>query len=213
MEPTTDWSAWHRDYDDPRSRLSERLRVVQRHLRGELDETAPRPVTVLSVCAGDGRDLLEVLAGRADAGRVSGTLLEADARNAAAASARIAELGLDGGIAVRCVDAGHSSAYRGAVPADLVLFCGVFGNICDEDVHRTITNLPQLCRPGALLVWTRHRRPPDLTPRVRSWLDEHAFEEVGFTAPDDGVFSVGAHRFTDVTQPLAPDRPFFAFNR
>lgn len=43
MSPTTDWSAWHADYADPTSLLSERLRVVQRHIHHWLDD---RPQTL-----------------------------------------------------------------------------------------------------------------------------------------------------------------------
>ncbi|MEJ7755344.1 MAG: hypothetical protein WKF83_02510 [Nocardioidaceae bacterium] len=64
MSPKTDWNAWHEDYEDPSSLLSERLRVVQRHIDDWLDETAPAAVSVMSSCAGDGRDLLEVLEAR-----------------------------------------------------------------------------------------------------------------------------------------------------
>lgn len=45
MNSMTDWNAWHADYTDPSSLLSERLRVIQRHIHDWLDETAPNPVT------------------------------------------------------------------------------------------------------------------------------------------------------------------------
>ena len=86
MSSSTDWDAWHDDYADPASPLSERLRVVQGQIAEWLDESAPGPVTVLSSCAGDGRDLLEVLGRRPDADRVTGMLLEADPRNTARAA-------------------------------------------------------------------------------------------------------------------------------
>ena len=35
-------------------------------------------------------------------------------------------------------DAALTDAYAGLVPADIVLACGVFGNITDEDVDRTV---------------------------------------------------------------------------
>ena len=46
-------------------------------------------------------------------------------------------------------DAGTSDAYAGAVPADLVLACGVLGNVTPDDVAATIAFLPRLCAPGA----------------------------------------------------------------
>ena len=152
----------------------------------------------------------QVLEGRVDADRVTATLLEADTRNAERARTHVSRLGLSG-IDVRCTDAGTSSAYVGAVPADLVLLCGVFGNIPDNDVHRTIATLPQFCKPGALVIWTRHRRAPDLTPRIRGWFAECEFEEDDFTAPEHAIFSIGAHRFHGDPLPLAMDQHLFTF--
>src|SRR6476659_7369793 len=161
----TDWRAWHAGYADPASGMSARLAAVQGVIGRWLDETAPRPVRVLSACAGDGRDLLGVLEERADVQRVRATLLEADPALARSAAGAARRLGLKG-VRVRCADAGTTRGYAGSVPADLVLLCGIFGNVSDVDVHRTIRALPQLCAPGALVVWTRHRRDPDLTPTI-----------------------------------------------
>ena len=110
-------------------------------------------------------------------------------------------------------DAGELSAYEGAVPADLVLACGVFGNVPDQDVRRTVLALPQLCAPGATVIWTRHRRPPDLTPSIRGWLREGGFAELEFVAPDDVLWSVGVHRFDGATAPLSRERIFSFYCR
>jgi predicted acetyltransferase/ADP-ribose pyrophosphatase YjhB (NUDIX family) len=191
---TTDWVGWHAPYADPASALSRRLAVVQGHVARVLDATAPLPVRVLSVCAGDGRDLLGVLACRDDANRVTATLVEldpelADRARAAAATARLV------GVDVRTGDAGDPVEYSGAGPADLVLVAGVFGNVPDDDVRGTVRRLPGLCARGAVVIWTRHRNPPDLTPAIRGWFADAGFEEVAFEAPDDVTFGVGVHRW------------------
>ena len=80
-----DWVAWHAPYDDPGSNLERRLRWVQRRIRMALDEMLPGPVRVLSLCAGQGRDLLEVLADHPRRGDVQAVLVEMDDRNVAAA--------------------------------------------------------------------------------------------------------------------------------
>ena len=41
-------------------------------------------------------------------------------------------------------DAGESDSYLDAAPADLVLMCGVFGNLTDADVQRLVGFLPAL---------------------------------------------------------------------
>ena len=92
------------------------------------------------------------------------TLLELDERNVAAAQAAVDDGALRNVTVVRA-DAGDRSAYVGAVPADLVLMAGVFGNISDADVQRTITALPELCAADATVIWTRTRRARTSRPR------------------------------------------------
>ena len=202
----TDWVAWHRDYADPESAHSRRLEEV----RGQISRALPdAPVRVLSICAGQGDDLLAVL--RDHSAPVTGRLVELDARNAAELRARIAAGGLP--LDVVQDDAGELSVYEGAVPADLVLACGIFGNIPAGDVHRTIAALPQLCDSGATVIWTRHRREPDLTPSIREWLREAGFTELEFVAPDDELWSVGVHRFDGTPVPLSRGRIFSFYCR
>ncbi|MGH8829358.1 MAG: SAM-dependent methyltransferase [Jiangellaceae bacterium] len=208
----TDWNFWHAPYDDPGSSLSRRLRIIQQHLRTWLDDSSPRDVQVLSLCAGDARDLIDVLKERDDAARVSGVLVELDSRSCARAAAALAEAALHS-VVVREGDAADSSLVADSVPADLVLLAGVFGNVSDDDVRRTIEALPMMCKPDAAVIWTRHRNAPDLTPAVRHFLLEAGFEEKDFTAPADAVFSVGLHRYHGRTQPWAPPGALFTFIR
>ena len=56
-----DWRAWHAKYDVPGSELSRRLAAVQEQVRAALDRAPAGPVPVVSLCAGQGRDLLEVI--------------------------------------------------------------------------------------------------------------------------------------------------------
>ncbi|MDQ6933756.1 MAG: SAM-dependent methyltransferase [Actinomycetota bacterium] len=197
---TTDWAAWHAKYADASAPLSRRLQLITGLVDGWLDRTASAEVRILSVCAGDGRDLIGVLHRRADAARVQADLLELDGRLVAAA--RDGSAGLDGVRVHRC-DAGDASSYADLTGADLVLLAGVFGNIPDADVERLIAVLPQLCRPQALVIWTRHRRPPDLTGAIREWFTKRSFVEESFTAPADVHFAVGAHRFAGEPQPMS----------
>lgn len=142
---TTDWHAWHAPYDDAQSPLSRRRRIIQGHLRDWLDETQPRNVRVLSVCAGDGSDLIDVLRDRRDADR-----------------------------------------------------------------HATVAALPQLSASGGRVIWTRHRREPDLTGSIRTWFRQAGFTECDFTAHHDAIFTVGVCDYTGRRGSPAPlpDRLF-----
>jgi Putative methyltransferase len=209
---STDWLEWHAPYEDESSPLSRRLRSVQRSIRTFLDEHPDGPIRAVSACAGQGRDLLEVLATHPARGRVSARLVELDHRNVAIARAAATVNGLTG-VEVVEADAGNTASYAGAVPADLVLFCGVFGNLRTDDLERTVRALPAFCAPGATLVWTRGNFEPDLRDTIRGWLAETGFEELSFDAPDDADWSVGTNRLTTDPVPLPADEELFVFRR
>jgi hypothetical protein len=212
MLDETDWFDWHSRYADVDSPLAWRLRLVQRHIASWLDERTDQSLSVLSLCAGQGRDLLDVLVGRADAARVRARLIEYDPRNVEVARARAAAGNL-GGVTVVRADAGDPVSYQGAVPADLVLVAGVLGNISDADVRATVETLPQLCAANATVIWTRVREAPDLTPAIRGWLADAGFVERAFEAPAGVLFSVGVHRFAGRPQPLTRTGKLFEFVR
>lgn len=207
-----DYVRWHDAYDDPESSLSKRLAHVQRAIAAFLDET-PGPVRVLSVCAGQGHDVLGVLEGRPDdRGRVSGTLVELDPTNAEIARAWIARLGVRLDVVER--DAGVTDSYRGLVPADLVLLSGIMGNITASDIERLIHTARQFCAPGATAIWTRGAQEPDLGPDIRRWFAEAGFAEVSCEEWIEGTtMRVGVERLTDPPEPLRPGEPIFTFYR
>jgi hypothetical protein len=205
-----DWVEWHQGYDDPGSLLSRRLELVQGHLRAELDRAPAGDMRLISLCAGQGRDVIGVLTGHRRRDDVRARLVEQDERNVAVARQAARAAGLDG-VEVLRADAGITDACVGAVPAQIVVACGIFGNISDSDIQATVAALPSLCAPGALVLWTRHRRPPDLTPAIRSWFEEAGFGEEAFDSSLDGFMSVGAHRLTGEPAALVPGRRLFTF--
>ena len=103
--------------------------------------------------------------------------------------------------------------YADALPADVLLLCGIFGNVSDADIERTATAAPALCAPGASVIWTRHRRAPDLTPRIRGWFQASGFAEVAFDVPDQTLtgVSVGVGRLAVPPPATLPDGPLFTF--
>ena len=80
-------------------------------------------------------------------------------------------------------------------------------------MNRTIAATPQLCNENAVVIWTRHRQDPDLTPRIREWFREHGFEEEHVEAPDHAIYSVGVHRFVGVPSRLNAEQHLFTFIR
>jgi hypothetical protein len=204
-----DWHAWHAEYEAPASSLARRLRVVQDRIRVALDGCPPGPLRVISLCAGQGRDLLQVLAEHPRASDVRARLVELDRRNTAVAEETCEAAGLHQ-IEVVTADAALTDHYRGMVPADIVLVCGLFGNITDEDIERTIDSCPRLCATGGTVIWTRDRFAPDRIPLICDWFGERDFDLQWLSEPDAG-FGVGVHRYTGVARPLTPGVRMFSF--
>jgi hypothetical protein len=209
-EPAPRWVNWHLQYADPGHALSRRLHDVQQQISTYLDHAPAHDLSTLSLCAGQGDDLLGVLPNHPAAGRVCANLVELEAGNVTVARERIARLRLDR-VEVHQADAGLSDTYAGLVPADLVLACGVFGNLADEEVAAAIAALPQLCTANAQVIWTRHRRAPDLTPRINEWFAGAGFQELRFHSPDNNGWTVGTHRLVGRPEPLRLGERWFSF--
>jgi hypothetical protein len=210
---TTDWYAWHAPYDELVSPLTRRLAVVQDAVREFLDTARPGPLRVVSLASGQSRDLLPLLIEHPRGVDVRGRLVELDPRNVDFTEGAVLGAGLSG-IEVVAGDAGRTDAYAGAVPADLVLACGLLGSITAAEVEATVAALPQLCAVGATLVWTRNRRTEDPTPQIRGWLAAAGFAEVSVVAgsPDDGAFTVGVARWTGEAGAVVPGTRMFSLS-
>lgn len=187
-----DWLAWHEAYDDPASSLARRLEVVRRHLGQALDEVAATNPMLLSLCAGDGRDVISVLAARAAQPEVAAILIESDPTLARRASEAAADAGL-GSVQVRRRDAGALASFSDVVPVDVLMLCGVFGNLEPTAVKAVVDAIPWLVSFGGFVIWTRGGSEPDRRPEIRRWFRSAGLEEVAFEgAPEP--YGVGINR-------------------
>ncbi len=208
------WVRWHQPYEDPSSNLTLRLRTVQSMVRDVLDEIPgehPGRIRVVSLCAGQGRDVIDVVATHPRGPEVSALLVELDPALVAFARDRAAAAGVADRVRIVEGDASQSHWYADDVPADLVLVCGVFGNISAADITATIEAMRSFCVPGGHVIWTRHRRPPDATPAIRADFAAAGFTEVAFEAPEGTVMTVGHHRLDAPPTPFDPGHVLFEF--
>jgi hypothetical protein len=204
-----EWVEWHRRYDeDPTMR--DRLAEVQRCIWGALDRAPPGPVRVASACAGDGRDLIGVLERHPRGPEVRARLVELSPELAQRGRDRATAAGVSG-VEFFVGDAGLAASYAGAVPANLLLLCGIFGNITEDDLRNTVRRAPELCAPGATVVWTRGRFEPDLTPTIRRWFEEAGFRGVSFVTIDGSTKSVGSGVLSVEPPPYRPLGRLFTF--
>jgi hypothetical protein len=205
------WVAWHGSYDDPSSSLSARLRQVQLRLSEAISQAPAGRIRLLSLCAGQGRDVIGVLPAHPRRDDVTAVLVESDPDNARVASQHAASAALPQ-VEVRVADASRAASFADALPADVLLLCGIFGNISEQEIRQTVAAAPALCAAGATVIWTRHRRPPDLTARLRAWFAENGFDEVAFDAlATRALTSVGVHRLRHAPPGPPPSGPLFTF--
>jgi hypothetical protein len=198
-----DWWEWHREYDELGSRLALRTELVHRNIRNFLDTRDPgSTVRIISPCAGQGRELLPVIAAHPRRADVRARLVELDPRNVAAACDAVSDLRLDWNVDVVSGDASVTDVWVGAVPADLVVLCGVLGCIDDVDARTTIAALPELCTAGATVVWTLQPSQLERMREIRSWFEESGFTEQAFESPGIDASWVGLHRLAGEPRPL-----------
>jgi hypothetical protein len=205
-----DWYDWHAEYEEPAGTLSHRLATVQQYLRDTLDHLPDGPVRLVGLCAGQGRDIAGVLKDHPRAADVGGRIVELDPRNTETAKRLLAEAGGGDRIEVITGDASQTDAYTGAVPADLIIAVGIFGNIVNADVEKLIKHLPGLSAPGAHVFWSRGIDRADLNPEIRGWLKDAGFEEVAWELLD-GTMGLGVNRYVGPPQPLPPGVQLFNF--
>ena len=207
------WSSWHDAYDDPRSPLSVRLSIVQEETRQAISLRPAGAIRLVSICAGQGRDVIGAVDGHPRQADTTAVLLESDPKNVDLAQARAGMAGLTNVLAIQA-DASLTDAYAACVPADILLVCGVFGNVSVADIRHVVHQLPYLCGPDAIVIWTRHLGLPgkiaDLTPTTRAWFAEAGFHELAFRTTAR-VFGVGSHQLVAPPKPHQPGVRLFTW--
>ena len=111
-------------------------------------------------------------------------------------------------------DGAMSDAYAPYLPADVVLACGIFGNISEADLERTVRNLSMLGRRDTAVIWTRHRLDPDLTPNIRQWFRDSGFRELSFDGlENENKSGIGVVRLAGTPVAFRSGFRFFTFLR
>ena len=150
-----DWYEWH-DLYNTEPTLQQRLEIVQEYIAYSLNASPDGAIRIVSVCAGDGRDLLGTLKNHPRAKDVSARLVEINSNLVERGRASIESLGLAKQIEIINGDATLATNYVGAVPADIAIACGVLGHVAEKiELNRLINNLSFLSKTGAFFIWTR----------------------------------------------------------
>jgi hypothetical protein len=189
-----EWSGWSDEaYLD--ESYQQRLREVQRHLGHCLNLAGPGAVRIISVCAGDGRDVLGALRFHPRRTDVSAFLVESDEQSVLTGRDRCATSGLTRQVTFVHGDATDFATYRNKAPGDVALLCGVWGHVPPTERARLVAGLASLVKPGGLVVWTRgvgsgrHR-----FDEIEEHFDGSSWRRVRVSTTEDGQWAVGTHR-------------------
>ncbi len=208
-----DWDDWHLKYDISLP-LQARLEAVSALVSASLDAAPSGPIKLVSLCAGDGRDVVESLRNHPRRSEVTAWLLDTHIDSLKRGEFAASKAGLEGQIQFVLADAGLAQNYTDIAPVDVVLLSGFLGHIRREDIFRLISSLPMLCREGCSVIWNKHQVTNDgwaSVPEIRGLLEQFGFEEVAFKLTGADGYAVGWARYSGKPVPLDSACCFFQF--
>jgi hypothetical protein len=148
------WNRWPEEAYRKES-YRRRLLAVQEHLARCLDVAPHGPLRLISMCAGDGRDVIGVLRSHHRRPDVSAWLVELNRHSAGAGARQAARDGLAATVRFLSEDATAYATYQDIAPADVVLLCGVWGHVPAPERGLLVRAASSLCKPGGMVIWTR----------------------------------------------------------
>ncbi len=208
-----DWNQWHADYETSPA-LQARLKSVCRQIAAALDERPAGPIKIISICAGDGRDLCLALREHPRQRDVTATLIDNDPNSLARGREMAKEFCPNAQLHFIEADASLAKTYAETGHADLVLMSGFLGHLRHEDALGLIASLPMLCKTGSWIIWNRHLKLHDGTEqvaRIRGAFRKHEFAEAHFETTAEDGFAIGRTCFLGQSTPLDSTRKIFEF--
>lgn len=207
------WNHWHKHYDVAAD-FQGRLQVVGDCITAALSECPAGPIRVVSMCAGDGRDLLNALAGHSRRDDITAWLLDTHHASLERGKGLAASAGLEQRVHFLRADAALAHSYRDLIPVDVLILSGMLGHLRNASVPDFLQALPMLCRPGTSLIWSRHlviHGGQQQAPLIRQVLSRAGFRELGYHQTSATGFAVGRSRFEGAVPAFAPERVLFEF--
>jgi SAM-dependent methyltransferase len=207
------WSSWPEEAYR-QNRYHQRLLTVQEHLAECLDVVAQGPVRILSICAGDGRDVVNVIGSHPRRTDVCASLVELDGRSVAAGKSETARAGLTGEVHFFNADATVFETYASLPSADIVLLCGVWGHVPTDERLQLVRGIAALCKPGGKVIWTRGVSQGLIRfDEIRSVFARAAWEMVRVSITSDNGWAVVTSRYRGRPSELPANGRMFHFRR
>jgi Putative methyltransferase len=205
------WSSWHDEYEREDSELHLRKSGVQENIAAIVDQSPAGPVTIVSICGGQCREVIGALEGHPRRADIRGRLVELDPDNAAFASDWTKRAGLED-LEILNGDASLAKSYEGLPPVDIVVISGVFGHINNADRMRLIGFARQILRKDGFVIWTSHSLGGGKAEEVRQHFRNFNFnEESHVTLPGKFGFTVTRSRYLGEPLPFEVGATLFKF--
>jgi len=173
------WTEWHEEaYNDINSLPYQRTEIVKDLINKYLSEI-DKNIVVISIGAGQSRDILPVLIGRKDNDRITTYLIDTDIEclNYAKNYAKDNNI-----INVHIVDMDGSLVknYKDIPKADLIIFCGMMTQKNTDEVKNLANNIKLICNEDAQIIWSRHGYDGDYSTPFRNVFNENSYKELDF---------------------------------
>ncbi len=208
-----DWKAWHTRYQTD-TELQARLELVKASINEALLALPAGKITVLSLCSGDARDIIEVLPTHARCPDVSGWLLESNASLVHDAQQAILRHGLEASLFPCVADATDAKSYATIPPAHLLVLAGVFGSVDNDEIPRFLLNLQVLCAPSAYVIWTQNISTAEgqrRTAIIQQELGHQEFSPINIITTPQQRYHVGLHQYAGNHRSRELDDRLFTF--
>jgi ubiquinone/menaquinone biosynthesis C-methylase UbiE len=205
------WSGWPElAYQRPNYR--ERLRVVQEQLAECLDQAPHNPLRLLSICAGDGRDVIGVLQSHRRREDVEAYLVELNGQSVSEGVKNVRGSGLENVVKFIHADATEYSTYKNLAPCDIVLICGVWGHVTANERANLIHALALFCKPSGKVIWTRKiSKGEHMLKVVQSQFDEASWTLVRQSSTSDNKWAVCTYRYHGPALEVPANGRIFSF--
>lgn len=207
------WSGWpEAAYQQETYR--QRLRAVQEHFAQSLHQAPAGPVRIISICAGDGRDIIEVLRWHERRGDASAWLVELNRQSVAVGICNVRKARLDDAVHFRNRDATLFATYEDIGPADVLLLCGVWGHVAANERASLVSSVTSLCNTGAAIIWTRGVMHDMARVRnIQTHFSPDRWASVRISLTPDRKWAVATYRYVCSTSDPPQSGTLFNFQR
>lgn len=205
------WNGWpEKAYK--KDHYQQRLLAVQKHLAECLDIAPPGSVRIISICAGDGRDVIGVLGSHQRRKDVSAWLVELNRKSVAAGVRHTISAGLENAVNFLNEDATLYLTYKNITPSDILLLCGVWGHVPTDERVQLVGAIASLCKPGSTVTWTRGvSKGMARLHEIQSLFSGSSWESVCVSLTSDKNWAVATHRYCGPPKELPESERLFHF--